>query len=83
MNPAAEIPADIFLDQAIAALTAADAPALSRLEAALPILAAPGNREHFLSRHALFTALLEATARNLRLFRRIVEQHSLTLDPPA
>lgn len=83
MNPAAEIPADIFLDQAIAALTAADAPALRRLEAAAPGLAAPRNREHFLIRHALFAALLESSARNLRLLRRVAGQHAHALNPPA
>lgn len=83
MNPAAEIPADIFLDQAIAALTATDAPALRGLEAALPTIAAPRNRELFIARHALFAVLLESTARNLRLLRRVAGQHAHALHPSA
>lgn len=71
MNPAIQIPADQFLDQAIAALIAADAAALRRLEAAASTVALPRNRIGYQARRATFAALLDATGRNLRFLRRV------------
>ena len=71
MNPAIQIPADQFLDQAIAALIAADAAALRRLEAAASTVALPRNRIGYQARCVTFAALLDVTARNLRFLHRV------------
>lgn len=72
-NAAAPIPADLFLERVISALTAADAPELDQLGAAAPYIAAPCDPVRFVNRHAAFAALLDASARNLRLLGRIGE----------
>lgn len=71
MSAPAQIPADGFLDQVIAALTAADAATLRQLEATATHVAAPANQSEYLQKHATLAALLEASARNLRLLRRV------------
>ena len=77
---AADFPADDFLDNVIAALTASDAAALRRLESAAPAVAAPRSRAAYLRKRAAFAALLHATARNLRLLRR--SAHSVSQRQP-
>lgn len=71
MNPAIQIPADQFLDQAIAALIAADAATLRQLETAASTVALPRNRTGYQARRATFAALLDVTARNLRFLHRV------------
>lgn len=70
-NCAAGIPADVFLEQAMAALTAGSARDLHRLEKAVPHVSTPNNDAHFVRQHAAFAALLDASARNLRLLGRL------------
>lgn len=77
--PASRFPADYFLDQVITALAAADAPALRRLEAAAPMVAAPLNHARYTRNHAALTALLDASARNLRLLRRATGKYDINL----
>jgi hypothetical protein len=72
----AQIPADHFLEQAIAALTVADSSALRQLEASVLTVAAPRNRTAYAARRATFAALLDATARNLRFLRRVTGKQS-------
>lgn len=79
MEAAAEIPADTFLDQAIAALIAADVSTLCRLEDAASTVAAPVSRARYLKNRDMFAALLEATGRNLRFLRRATERQSTVL----
>ncbi len=72
----AQIPADQFLDQAIIALTAADASALRQLEGVAHTVAAPCNRAEYVVRRAVLAALLNATARNLRFLHRVAGKQS-------
>jgi len=67
---AADFPADDFLDDVIAALTISSAASLRRLESAAPGVAAPRSRVRYFEKQAVLAALLDATARNLRLLRR-------------
>jgi len=76
MSTPAQIPADGFLDQVIAALTAVDAAALRQLEATATHVAAPASPAGYLAKHATLAALLEASARNLRLIRRVTGKQS-------
>lgn len=76
MSTSAQIPADRFLDQVVAALIAAEAAALRELEAAAPHVAAPASPAGYLQKHATLAALLEASARNLRLLRRVTGRQS-------
>lgn len=78
MNAAIQltIPADEFLDRVFAALIAADVDDLHWLEAQAPYVAAPRNQTRFLRNRAIFAALLEISARNLRLFRRVSERQA-------
>ncbi len=62
--------ADDFLDDAIAALIVSDAASLRCLESAAPAVSAPRSRTAYLDKRAAFAALLDVTARNLRLLRR-------------
>jgi hypothetical protein len=78
-----EMPADAFVDQAIAALAAGDAVALRRLEADAPKVIAPRGLDAFLSRMDIFRALLDQTGRNLRFLRRVVEKQPSTLYSPS
>lgn len=64
------IPADEFLDQVFTALIAADVDDLHQLEAQAPFVAPPQSEARFDRNRAIFAALLEMTARNLRLLRR-------------
>lgn len=82
MNSEAEIPADEFLDQALAALAAGDAASLRRLEAAAPDVGVPLNRAAYLSKRKIFMALLERTGRNLRFLRRVLEKQLAGLYAP-
>ncbi|MFZ0663295.1 MAG: hypothetical protein WAM66_11430 [Acidobacteriaceae bacterium] len=74
MKPAAEIPVDDFLDQALSALITTDASMLRRLESAAPTVAAPVSRARYLKDRDTFAALLEATGRNLRFLRRATQR---------
>lgn len=65
------VPADEFLDQVISALIRVDAATLQQLESLASGVAAPRNFERFVQNRAVFAALLDATARNLRLLRRV------------
>lgn len=79
MTSANHIPADNFtahfaedfLDEAIAALTVSDVASLRRLETVAPTVAAPRSCTAYLNKRAVFAALLDASARNLRIFRRV------------
>jgi hypothetical protein len=75
-------PADAFLDHIIAALTAADAATLRRLEAAASSITPPLNHAAYLEKRATLAALLAASARNLRFLRRITGKQSAILYPP-
>lgn len=84
MSTSAQIPADGFLDRVIAALTAVDAATLRQLEATASHVAAPASSAGYLAKHATLAALLEASARNLRLIRRVTGRQSsgdLTFGP--
>ncbi|HTV04973.1 MAG TPA: hypothetical protein VME86_06355 [Acidobacteriaceae bacterium] len=70
MNALQPIPADLLLDKAILALTFADAAELNRLERIAPAVIAPVDEARCLNQRAVFAALLDASARNLRLLRR-------------
>jgi len=83
MSTTAHIPADKFLGQVIAALTAADAATLSRLETAARLVAAPCSRAQYASKHATFAALLDASSRNLRLLNRIVGKRNANCYMPS
>lgn len=74
MNPEAEIPADDFLDHALAALADGDAASLHRLVAFAPDVAPPFNCAAYLRKREIFKALLEQTGRNLRFLRRVFER---------
>ena len=76
MSPPAQIQADTFLDQVIEALTAADAATLRRLEATATHVAAPASPAGYLAKRATLAALLEASARHLRLIRRVIGKQS-------
>lgn len=65
------IPADEFLDQVFTALIAADVDNLQQLEAQAPFVAPPRSQARFARNRAIFASLLEMTARNLRLLRRV------------
>ena len=75
-NPGGQISVDGFLDQVIAALTAADAATLRQLEATALHVGAPASPAGYLAKHATLGALLEASARNLRLIRRVTSRES-------
>lgn len=76
------IPADEFLDQVFTALIAADVDNLQRLERQAPFVAAPRNEVRFVRNRAIFAALLEMTARNLRLLHRISDRKSAEIYLP-
>lgn len=63
-------PADIFLEEAIVALESADVSALGRLADGAAGVGMPESRRLYECNRDIFAALLEATARNLRLLRR-------------
>lgn len=65
------IPADDFLDQVLSALIVADVTNLKRLEAEVSLVTAPRSEARLARNRAVFAVLLEETARNLRLLRRI------------
>lgn len=68
--PRQAIPVDELLFRAIAALSACDAAGLRALEALARQAASPLDGERCRKLHAIFAALLAATARNLRMARR-------------
>lgn len=70
------IPADEFLDRVFTALIAADVDHLQRLEAQAPFVVAPRSEARFVRNRAIFASLLEITARNLRLLRRVSARQS-------
>lgn len=70
------IPADEFLDRVFTALIAADVDDLQRLEAQAPFVAAPRSHARFVRNREIFAALLDMSARNLRLLRRISARQS-------
>jgi hypothetical protein len=83
MNPAADnfeahfahdLPADDFVNQVISALTVSDAAALHQLESAVSSIAPPRSRAQYLQKRATFAALLDASARNLRLLRHFAHR---------
>lgn len=76
------IPADEFLDQVFTALIAADVRDLQRLESQAPFVVAPKSEMRFIRNRAIFAALLEMSARNLRLLRRISSTQSSDLYHP-
>jgi hypothetical protein len=76
MSAAAQIPADTFLDRVIHALTAVDSDTLRELESAAAHTAPPESLPGYLNKRATLAALLDASARNLRLLRRIAGRHS-------
>lgn len=76
MSTATQIPADTFLDRVISALTAADATTLRELESAAAHVVAPESLSGYLSKRDTLAALLDASARNLRLLHRIAGRHS-------
>ena len=82
MDHKLETPADAFVEQAIAALAAGDAPALRRLEAEAPRMAAPLSRAAFLRSIDIYRALLDQTGRNLRFLRRVLEKQPSALYSP-
>ena len=65
-----QIPADEFLGQAIDALISSDVAELTRLDRMVAMVTAPGDRAIFLYRRAVFAAILDSSARNLRLLHR-------------
>ncbi|HTW44897.1 MAG TPA: hypothetical protein VMD58_05080 [Acidobacteriaceae bacterium] len=81
MNTSQNISADLFVDQVIVALTRADAAALGRLEAAAPSVSAPIDLLRYTSQRATLAALLDASARNLRLMRRAAGRRSDAASP--
>lgn len=82
MNTLQNIPADQFLDEVIFALTFTDASALDRLEAAAPTIAAPADPVRYANQRAALAALLDASARNLRLMHRAAGRRSFEFYPP-
>lgn len=76
MGIAAQISADTFLDRVIQALIAVDSTALRELESAAAHTAPPESLPNYLNKRATLAALLDASARNLRLLRRIAGKHS-------
>lgn len=66
-----QIPAEIFLDHVISALTSTDAATLRHLESIAPAVGMPGDRAQYLKKNAVLSALLDTTGRNLRLLRRV------------
>jgi hypothetical protein len=70
ISSGAHIPADVFLDRVLIALAAADAAVLRELEDSVSTVAAPASRAEYTSKLAVFSALLGATARNLRILQR-------------
>ena len=76
MSTAAQISADTLLDRVIQALTAIDAATLGELESAAAHVAQPESLPGYLHKRAALAALLDASARNLRLLRRIAGRHS-------
>lgn len=83
MDRISELPADTFIDLAIAALEAGNATALLRLEADAPKVTAPLSRAAFLRGCDIFRALLDQTGRNLRFLRRVVEKQPSALYSPS
>lgn len=71
-----DIPADEFLDRVFTALIAADVNDLHWLEAQVPFVVAPRSQARFLHNRDAFAALLEISARNLRLLRRVSGRQS-------
>lgn len=70
------IPADQLLNRVIAALTVGDAPGLRTLESLAPQATVPLSRARYVKQRAVYTALLAATARNLRVLRRAAGRDS-------
>jgi hypothetical protein len=66
--------ADDLIDQVISALTVSDAAALSQLESAASSVAPPRRHAQYFQKRATFAALLDASARNLRLLRRFAHR---------
>ncbi|MGC2162436.1 MAG: hypothetical protein WA634_11030 [Silvibacterium sp.] len=79
MNTAPPIPADQLLAHVISALIVADAATLRQLESAAPSVTAPHSRVQYIHKHAVFSALLEASARNLRLLGRAAGKRDANL----
>lgn len=82
MNSRSEIPADDFLDLALAALSAGDAASLRQLEAAASDVAAPLSRAAYLRKRDIFKVLVDQTGRNLRFLRRVFEKQLASLYAP-
>jgi hypothetical protein len=76
MAAVASIPADAFLDQVIRALTAADAAVLHDLESLAARLSPPADVAQYLKKRATLASLLNASARNLRLLRRVLGKYA-------
>lgn len=74
MNASTKIPADHFLDQAIAALASADASAIAALANRASAVAKPVSVAGYLRNRDVYAALLEETGRNWRLLLRAAEQ---------
>ena len=81
MNTLQNIPADQFLDEVIFALTFTDASALGRLESVASEVAEPVDLVRYANQRAALAALLDASARNLRLMRRAAGRHGLRFYP--
>lgn len=69
------IPADQLQEATILALRMGDAATLESLVQAAAAAAAPEDMAKYGSQRAVLAALLEASARNLRLLRRVAGRH--------
>lgn len=76
-------PADQLQEAAILALRMGDAATLESLAAAAAAAVAPEDSVKYGSQRAVLAALLEASARNLRLFRRVAGRHIARQDRSA
>lgn len=74
MSTEDSIPADVFLDRVLVALRSTDTDVLHELEIAVANVSKPISRVEYFKKCATLVALLDETARNLRLFRRTRKQ---------